>query len=212
MRGQKIVRVLTYFYLVPLAVMVVFNTVNSCLRTTYFELYKDMETAKYKWNHPFFLLLILGLLIAVLYVLWKKRWYDRASWLPVASVVFGGAFSLMVVLLVQGTAICDGKTLSDIAVEFMQGNYRAFEQEGYLYHYSFQIGMTALLEIIYRIFGIENYLSFQILNVIGIVIFLWMLSRITGELFEDERIRRIEAVLSMGCYRFFCFLRLCMGM
>lgn len=205
MREQKIVRVLTYFYLVPLAVMVVFNTVNSCLRTTYFELYKDMETAKYKWDNPIFLLVISGLLIAVLYVLWKKRWFDRVSWLPAASVVFGGAFSLMVVLLVQGTAICDGQTLSDIAVEFMQGNYSAFEQGKYMYNYPFQIGMTALLEIIYRIFGIENYLVFQILNVIGIMIFLWMLSKITEELFEDKRIRKIEAVLSMGMLPLFLF-------
>ncbi|MCI7040880.1 MAG: glycosyltransferase family 39 protein [Lachnospiraceae bacterium] len=205
MREQKIVRVLTYFYLVPLAAMVVFNTINSCLRTTYFELYKDMETAKYKWDNPIFLLVISGLLIAALYVLWKKRWFDRVPWLPAASVVFGGAFSLMVVLLVQGTAICDGQTLSDIAVEFMQGNYSAFEQGKYMYNYSFQIGMTALLEIIYRIFGIENYLVFQILNVIGVMIFLWMLSKTTGELFEDERIRRIEAVLSMGMLPLFLF-------
>ena len=56
MREPKIVRVLTYFYVVPLAAMVVFNTINSCLRTTYFELYKDMETAKYKWDNHIFLL------------------------------------------------------------------------------------------------------------------------------------------------------------
>ncbi len=205
MREQKAVRILTYFYLVPLAVMVVFNTINSCLRTTYFELYKDMETAKYKWDHPLFLLAILALLFAVLYILWKKRWFDRVKWLPSVAVGFGGAISLVIVLLVQGTAICDGQTLSDIAVEFMQENYSAFEQNGYLYHYSFQIGMVAFLEAIYKIFGIENYLAFQILNVIAIVVFLWMLSKITEELFEDERIRRIEALLSMGMLPLFLF-------
>ena len=205
MREQKIVRVLTCFYLVPLAVMVVFNTVNSCLRTTYFELYKDMETAKYKWDNPLFLLVVSGLLIAALYALWKKKRFDRAFWLPAATVAFGGALSLSVVLLVQGTAICDGQALSDIAVEFMQGNYRAFEQGEYLYSYAFQIGMTALLEIVYRIFGVQNYLAFQILNVIGIVVFLWALSKITGELFEDERVRELEAVLSMGLLPLFLF-------
>ena len=205
MREQKIVRVLTCFYLVPLAVMVVFNTVNSCLRTTYFELYKDMETAKYKWDNPLFLLVVSGLLIAALYALWKKKRFDRAFWLPAATVAFGGALSLSVVLLVQGTAICDGQALSDIAVEFMQGNYRAFEQGEYLYSYAFQIGMTALLEIVYRIFGVQNYLAFQILNVIGTVVSLWALSKITGELFEDERVRELEAVLSMGLLPLFLF-------
>ena len=205
MRDQKIVRILTYFYLVPLAAMVVFNTINSCLRTTYFELYKDMETAKYKWDHPLFLLLILALFFTALYVLWKRRWFDRASWLPYAALTFGGVFSLLVVLLVQGTAICDGQALSDIAVEFMQGNYRAFEQGEYLYSYAFQIGMTALLEVIYRISGVENYLAFQFLNVIAIVVFLWMLGKITAELFEDERICRIEAMISMGMLPLFLF-------
>ena len=204
MKEQKIVRVLTYLYLIPLAVMVVFNTVNSCLRTTYFELYKDMETARYKWDHPLFLLAILLLLMALLYVFWRKG-IAGASWLPYAAVVFGGLFSLIVVLLVRGTAICDGQALSDIALEFMQGNYRAFEQGEYLYSYSFQIGLTALLEIIYRIFGAPNYLAFQILNVIAIMVFLWMLSKITEELFEDERIRRMEALLSMGMLPLFLF-------
>ena len=110
MRDQKIVRILTCFYLVPLAAMVVFNTVNSCLRTTYFELYKDMETAKYKWDHPLFLLMILALFFTALYILWKRRWFDRASWLPYGALVFSGVFSLIVILLVQGTAICDGQT------------------------------------------------------------------------------------------------------
>ena len=205
MRDQKIVRILTYFYLVPLATMVVFNTINSCLRTTYFELYKDMETAKYKWDNPLFLLVTLVLLITFLYILWKRRWFDRASWLPYAALVFSGVFSLIVILLVQGTAICDGQTLSDIAVEFIQGNYSAFEQGEYLYSYAFQIGMTALLEVIYRIFGVENYLAFQFLNVIAIVVFLWMLSKITAELFEDERICRIEAMISMGMLPLFLF-------
>ena len=205
MKEQKAVRVLTYFYLVPLAIMVIFNTGNSLLRTTYFELYKDMETAKYKWDQPLFLLIVLALLIVSLYVFWKSGWIDRASWLPCVAVCFGGAFSLIIVLLVQGTAICDGQTLSNIAVEFMQGNYRAFEQGEYLYSYSFQIGMTALLEMLYRIFGIENYLAFQLMNVIGIVVFLWALGKITAELFENERICRLEAILSMGMLPLFLF-------
>ncbi len=205
MNRQKIIRVLTYFYLVPLAVMVIFNTFNSLLRTTYFELYKDMETAKYKWDNPFLVLAAASVILVFLFLLWKKRLLDRVSSLPVIAVCFGGVCSLVIVLLVRGTAICDGETISEIAVEFMQGNYVAFEQGEYLFNYSFQIGMTALLELIYRIFGIKNYLAFQLINVVCIMIVLWMLNRITYELFEDERIRRLEAVLSMGMLPLFLF-------
>lgn len=205
MNRQKIIRVLTYFYLVPLAVMVIFNTFNSLLRTTYFELYKDMETAKYKWDNPFLVLAVTAAVLAILFLMWKKGWFDRAVHLPAVAVCFGGVCSLVIVLLVRGTPICDGETLSEIAVEFMHGNYAAFEQGEYLFSYSFQIGMTAFLEVIYRIFGIKNYLAFQLINVICIMIFLWLLNRITYELFENDRIGRLEAVLSMGMLPLFLF-------
>lgn len=205
MKKQKIVRILTYFYLIPLAIMVVFNTGNSLFRTTYFDLYRDMETAKYRWDNPLLVLAVSLIIFAALFLLWRKRKLDGASWLPFASVCFGGLISMLIVFLVRGTAICDGATLSDIAVEFMQGNYEAFEQGEYLYSYSFQIGFTAFLEAVYRIFGVENYLAFQIMNVVAIVVFFWMLSLITAELFAEKRIRRVEAILSMGMLPLFLF-------
>ena len=45
-KRKKIVKLLTAFYLILLGIMVLFNAGNSLLRTTYFDLYKDMETAR----------------------------------------------------------------------------------------------------------------------------------------------------------------------
>ena len=59
--------------------------------------------------------------------------------------------------------------------------------------------------MIYRIFGIENYLVFQMLNVISIMIFIWMLGKITDELFENKRVSRIEAILALGMLPLFLF-------
>ncbi len=205
MNNKKVIRILTYFYLVPLVVMVIFNTFNSLFRTTYFELYKDMETAKYKWDNPLLAMSVTAVILFLFFLIWKKGWFDKVMHLPTVAVWFGGVCSLVIVLLVRGTSTCDGETLSEIAVEFMQGNYRAFEQGEYLFNYSFQIGITALLEVIYRFFGVRNYLAFQIINVGCIMIFLWMLNRITYELFENERIQCLEAVLSMGMLPLFLF-------
>lgn len=204
MKQQKIVKILTYFYLIPFALMVLFNTGNSLLRTTYFDLYKDMETARYKWDNPLLVLIASAVLMTGLYLFWRFAKLEEKRF-SVISVLAGGIISLIVVLAVRGRAICDGATISEIAVEFMQGNYRAFEQGEYLYNYSFQIGMTALLEALYRLFGVENFLAFQIINVICIMAFLWCLNRITWELFEEEGICRLEAALSMGMLPLFLF-------
>lgn len=204
-KRQKLVKTLTFFYLVPLATMVIFNSFNSLLRTTYFELYKDMETAKYKWDQPFLVLMASAVLLFVIYLVCKAKWFEKISHYLLVAVLFSGTISVFIVLTVCGIAICDGEALSNIAIEFMQSNYETLSEGEYLFNYSFQIGMVALLEVIYRIFGIENYLVFQMLNVISIMIFIRMLGKITDELFENKRVSRIEAILSLGMLPLFLF-------
>lgn len=204
MKQDKIIRVLTYFYLIPLAIMAFFNSVNSLLRTTYFELYKDMETAKYKWDDPLIVLLFTAGILVLLYFVWKSDDLKKVGNLR-SAVCFAGLLSLFFVLLFRCVATCDSESLSQIAIEFSRNSYETFTQGAYLYCYSFQLGMTALLEVIYRIFGIENFIVFQLLNVISIMIIIGMLNKITIELFEDERVHKMEAVLSMGMLPLFLF-------
>lgn len=203
MTEQKITRRLTYFYLVPFGLVVVFNIFNSLLRTTYFDLYQYVEAARYKWGSPLALIGAVGLFLVFGMVL-KLEPGRKVDPLRMA-MWFGGFFSLLVVLLFRCVVSCDSEALSDIAVEFLQGNYQAFAQGEYLYRYSFQIGMVALLELIYKVFGVENFIVFQLINIICILVIIAMLNRITRELFGDEKICRLEAFLSMGMFPLFLF-------
>lgn len=204
MKEQKIVKCLTLFYLIPFAVMVAFNTINSLLRTTYFDLYQVMETARYKWDKPLILLTASAGILLCFYFSRRIKWIKK---IPIErlSLIYSAVLSLFIVLLFRCVVTCDSGLISDIAVEFLQKNYRAFEQGEYLYRYSFQTGFAALLELIYRIFGVENFIVFQLVNILCIVVILKMLGKITGELFEEERVGRIEAVLSMGMLPLFLF-------
>lgn len=204
MKNPKIVKALTYFYLIPFFVMIFFNIVNSLLRTTYFDLYQYMETAKYKWDNPLFVLCISLLILVFLYFLFQSKWIHQADILKTA-ICFSGMISLLFVLMFRGEVTCDSASLSDIAIDFLKGNYETFEQGGYLYSYTFQLGVTALLEAVYFIFGIENYLAFQLMNIVAVMVMTGMVNRITGELFEHQQIQKIEAVLSMGMLPLFLF-------
>lgn len=204
MKEQKFVRILTYFYLIPFAIMVAFNTVNSLLRTTYFELYQVMETAKYKWDKPLVVLAVSGGIIVCLHFLMKAKWVKHIR-IERLALIYSAVICLLIVLLFRCVVTCDSGLISDIAIQFMEKNYQAFEQGEYLYRYSFQIGFAALLEWIYQIFGVENFIVFQLINIVCIVVILKMLGMITRELFAEERVGRIEAVLSMGMFPLFLF-------
>ena len=163
-----------------------------------------METAKYKWDNPVVLLIVTGAVLFLLYRLSITGRFQKTEKLPLTALLYGTGISLVIVLLVRGTAICDGETVSEIAISFMQGNYDAFRQGEYLYNYSFQIGLTAFLEVLYHLAGVQNYLAFQIINVAAVAVILFSLDQITKELFTEE-IRKLEAILSMGMLPLFLF-------
>ena len=203
MTRQRVSRILTCFYLIPFSFVVLFNIFNSLLRTTYFDLYQYVEAARYRWDGPL-PVIAAGILLVFFWMICKLGWDQKGNTIRLA-IGFSGMYCLFFVLLFRCVVSCDSEALSDIAIEFLQGNYRTFEQGGYLYRYSFQVGMVALLELIYKIFGIENFIVFQLINIVCIQVILYMLNKITGELFGDERIVSLEAYLSVGMFPLFLF-------
>lgn len=198
---------LTYFYLVPLWLMLVLTGVFSWLKTTYFELYVYNEVPRYKEDHPLILLVLLAVFLFLAHK--GNRLLDRQKLTAksMRRLACGWAFvlSAFFVLLFRCGVVCDSEFLSNCAVEFMKGNYAAFAQGEYLHHYPFQLGMIALLELVYRTFGVENYLAFQFLNVIAVTGIIYLLNRITEELVEDEKAWKWEAVLSLGMLPLYLF-------
>ncbi len=197
MKEFRIIKILTYFYLIPFAIIILFQVLNSLLRTTYFDLHQEIEIAKYKWDQPLIVLLVTVVALGIVYLLLNNRGLNTKR-LQSIVLVWAGAVSLGCVLLFRCIAKCDSGFLNEIAIQLLQNNYQAFEAGEYLYMYPFQLGFTAVMELIYRIFGIENYIVFELVNIVCVVDMVWELGRITGELCEDERVYRLELLLSMG--------------
>lgn len=201
------VKRLTYFYLIPLGIVLLMDSIFSLLKTTYFELYLVNEVPSYKRDHPFLLLIILLLFGVVSYQVnsYLASHKGVGKKLDFMSCLWAGTVSLFFVLLFRCGVVCDSGFLSEYAVEFMEGNYEALEGGSYLGFYPFQLGMIAFLELVYRLFGAENYLAFQFINVASILLIIHYLHKITWELFEDERIRQWEAIISMGMLPLFLY-------
>lgn len=196
MKEAKIVRVLTYIYWIPLSVIVLLNAFNSLLRTTYFDLHQYVEIAKYKWDRPLLVLFLTMIMIFFFCVILKINADMRT--IKKAVLFWAGIVSLGSVLLFRCIAKCDSGSLNEIAIQFLQDNYQAFEAGEYLYMYPFQLGFTAIMELIYRIFGIENFIVLELINIVCVVDIIWLIPKISEELFEDEKVCKVTAILSMG--------------
>ncbi len=113
-------------------------------------------------------------------------------------LIWAAGLSFFFVISIRGNATNDGLFLDQIINEFMQGDYSALNPGGYLSVYPFQIGYVMLGQLLYLLVGPSNYLAYQILNIVSILITLYCLDRITWELFHDDRICNVMDILSMG--------------
>ncbi|NBJ91329.1 glycosyltransferase family 39 protein [Parablautia muri] len=198
---------LTYFYLIPMGIVLFMDSLFSLLKTTYFELYLVNEVPSYKRDHPLLLLAVLLIMGAVSRQINRYLSYHKSAGKKLAfiSCLWSGMVSSFFVLLFRCGVVCDSAFLSEYATEFMEGNYEALAGGSYLGYYPFQLGMVAFLELVYRLFGAENYLAFQFINVTAILLIIHYLHKITWELFEDERVRIWEEIISMGMLPLFLY-------
>lgn len=77
-----------------------------------------------------------------------------------------------------------------------EGNYAFFAPDGYISMFTNQIGLVVLGYLCSFVFGVENYLMFQIANAVGMVIIYKIMSEIAGK-FGLKRIGQL-IVLLMG--------------
>lgn len=212
-KGTSCVYILSLLFLIPLFLLVLANSLLSLFQTTYMETNQMNEIPLYKPDRFLLLLLFLVMVVALLLFLYKKTTIlkEHSKQLHIISLFFSGLFCIAILCIYKATACCDSKTLGDLAIDFLAGDYSSFTGDGYLVHYPHQVGVIGLLEIIFFLFGSENYLVFQILNLIAILVIIHLLYRITDLLFEDNTLNSITSLLSMGLIPLFSFVTFVYG-
>lgn len=98
-------------------------------------------------------------------------------------------------------AIGGGFALSDLNESAMD----------YLYTYPHQAGQALLVEIVYRIFGYENFFAFRMVNTLGVLVFVVSGFAITGELFRKDRAQVNFLLLAAGCVPLFVYTNVIYG-
>lgn len=98
-------------------------------------------------------------------------------------------------------AIGGGFALSDLNESAMD----------YLYTYPHQAGQALLVELVYRLFGYENFLAVRLVNTLGVLVFVCSGFEITEELFHNDRAKVNFLLLAAGCIPLFVYTNVIYG-
>ncbi len=214
-RRTGILRILSFFYLAPLMVLMVVLAGLSACKSVYFALYEQNETPLYADDRSLLLLAALLLVVVAGWLLHKKMGEDEKSiscggmtsgkcpLLLAAALIVAGTISLVFLFLLRPQPFADSIAVSKIAEQFLQGDFSALQSaaadgDDYMMVYPFQIGFIAFLQLLYSVFGAGNYLALQLFNVIAILFMVRNLYELTGEVFESRETQTYFLWMSMG--------------
>jgi hypothetical protein len=215
----KAVRVLTWVWFIPFLAAVLVLFFVSIFTTVYYDFDQQVDLPRFsRENIPLLLLLILAVLVC-LYLLknrtgvlsvWKADRTEPGKSTPLSPVMRAvlwmvTAVSLYFILFMRGIATSDAKMLDGIINQFMQGDYSALTPGGYLYANPHQLGYVAVGQLLYLLFGQNNYTVYQLLNIPAILITVWVLYQISWEISENVEISNLTAVLSAGMFCLYCY-------
>lgn len=184
-----------------------FLTVVSLFATTYFtEESSFAERPAYRMDNIAVNLLFLILTGFILSVIDQKLIRKKMSGRPFPMKALAAA----AVLFVIGTSIiwinishtypeADQKAVSWVAYLLTQDNFLFFEHGKYMQIYPNQLGLTAILEALYRLTGGENWQAFMYLTALANGAVVYLLYKITDKLFQSRGADCLVLIGGAGC-------------
>ncbi len=118
-------------------------------------------------------------------------------WFITALVLCAG-FCSFLLWAIRGLPTNDANLLDGVIRDFLRGDFSDISS-GYLAVYPFQLSYCLIGEGLTLYFGAGNYLIYQLLNIVSILLTLFFLYETTWELFADIRICRAFSLISIGC-------------
>lgn len=192
-----------------LAVAALLTLGCSILTTIYYDVDGEIQV---DWPHygkeniPLLLILLIAS-IAIIIFLRKKNVFKAYKKLAIGGIIFVAAYCLMLIFAIRPLPVNDSKMLDDIIQSFVAGDYSELTSKGgYLFIWPFQLGYVLFGELVTNVFGAGNYIAWDLLQLLSILITVFLIYKITWECFEDEEICGMTALLSCGALFFYNYV------
>lgn len=181
--------------------------VVSSVTTIYYNMHDENDWPHYGKENVILLLILVVAAFAVMWMFNRFHLFEKEKLLIGIALGFITAYCLMLIIVITPQAVNDSKTLDTIINQFSNGDYSSLtEPGGYLFVWPFQLGYVGFGQIMHFIFGESNYFAWDIVQLISILLTVYLLYQITWELFEDEIICGIMAVISCGALFFYNYV------
>lgn len=207
--GEKVQKFCSKYLVLIVAILTLLIGIFSICITAYFEnatySFASEKTAYHIDNS----IIIIALSIVALLILWgfsKLTQKIKSKWVFLAIIILTGIIQVIWVCSIKFMPYADQENVISCAKQLLHGDFEEFSKAySYFGIYPFQIGIIYYIALIFKIFNTENFLILQIFNVIFSLINLFLMRRITAQLFKEEKVQKILNFLLLIFSIYFMF-------
>ncbi|MCR5156180.1 MAG: glycosyltransferase family 39 protein [Butyrivibrio sp.] len=204
---KKVVNAFNLIIAACLAIAAAAVLVISSLTTVYYEMHCDNDQPLYGRENYILLFISVVAVLVFFYLLYRFKLFNKSSIFVAAGITFVTVYCLMLILAIHPQAVNDSKTLDDVINSFMTGDYSSLTNPGgYLFVWPFQLGYVAFGMFMGSIFGPSNYFAWDIVQLVSILVTMLLIFLITREIFENESIAGMAALMSFGALFFYNYV------
>jgi len=160
------------------------------------------EYAEYSLNNILMIILYVVTIFAILYIIdryTKLLKMDTKKFANIATI-YVIAIGIAYIVMARAYPISDQSVVQRIASSFLDGDYSELTGKGYLVAYPQQLGIIGIIQIIYYIFGKDNYTAIMLFNVLAMAGIFNMLYKILTKMTDNIRIHNLYWVMVFGCF------------
>ena len=209
---NKAVNVFNRIISVCLLIAAIVVLVASSITTIYYDMHMDVDWPQYGKENVPLLGVLVAITLAVFLLIYKLKGFQNAHVFLGLAMGFVAFYCVSLIFIIRPLPVDDSMLLDEVINQFMAGDYSALtDPSGYLYIWPFQLGYVGFGQIMATLFGTSNYLAWDLVQLFCILITVYLIYKITWELFGDEEVCGIMALLSMGALFFYNYVTFIYG-
>lgn len=179
----------------------------SSVTTIYYDMGCENDWPHYGRENIPLLMIFLLVVLAAFVLLYKKGVFEKYRLMAEIGLAVISAYCLLLIFGIRPIPVNDSMTLDKIINAFMIGDYSELTNPGgYVFIWPFQLGYIGFGQIMYSIFGKSNYIAWDLVQLISILITIYLIYKMTWEFFEDRVICGIVVFLSWGALFFYNYV------
>lgn len=146
---------------------------------------RTLNIADQPWKH--LILFVVFTVAGLLLYRSSNRNRDTRTWALVIGsfvVLIMGTVWIFVTRLYPGS---DPAKVYQVAMQWRRGDFSAYAEGGYLFRYPFQAGIILFYYLLSFLFGIDNYIGLQFVNVIALVVVYGLLVKLSALFWQEDK-------------------------